>query len=273
MITLKEIEDVLNEFNATERHEVKYAILFFLPTLKQYLYINKQSGTKASGLVIHPRFEAYKNELLMIKGVETTGTLNHKSSMRKFPKRLHGGEQPIPYGVPFGFETKQVMREFINKLAAIKPYYMRKPESEISDAKNSGEFEQLTETEVERLISCRRGQGKYRKDLIDLWGKCSVTECKQVEILRASHIKPWRDATNNERLDPYNGLLLTPNLDTLFDSGMISFDSTGNILISTVLDQSTLMALNVNSGLKLSTLNTKTDKYLKYHREFIFQIE
>ncbi|EHN67914.1 hypothetical protein VFSR5_2780, partial [Aliivibrio fischeri SR5] len=75
MITLKEIEDVLNEFNATERHEVKYAILFFLPTLKQYLYINKQSGTKASGLVIHPRFEAYKNELLMIKGVETTGTL------------------------------------------------------------------------------------------------------------------------------------------------------------------------------------------------------
>lgn len=271
MITLKEIEEVLSEFKATERHEVKYAIQFFLPSLKQYVYINKQAGAKPSGLVIHPRAEFYKNELALLDGVETTGYLNHKSSMRKFPKRLNRGEQPIPFGIPFGFQTKESMRSFLIHLSEVKPLYLRNPEDEIADAKASGELDKLTETEVERLVSSRRGQGKYRKTVIDLWKRCSVTGCEQVGLLKASHIKPWRDSSNEERLDPYNGLLLTPNLDTLFDSGMISFDENGKILISESLDSSALSALNVEHSLKLRSLSKETAQYLKYHREFIYQ--
>jgi len=271
MITLEEIEEVLSEYNAIERHEVKYAIKFFLPLLKQYVYINKQAGAKPSGLVIHPRAELYKNELALLDGVETTGSLNHKSSMRKFPRRLHRGEQPIPFGIPFGFQTKESMRLFLNHLSEIKPFYLRNSEEEIADAKASGELDKLEETEVERLVSSRRGQGKYRKSLICLWKRCSVTGCEQVELLKASHIKPWRDSSNKERLDPYNGLLLTPNLDSLFDSGMISFDVNGQVLISESLDSSALSALNVDSSLKLCSLSEETAKYLKYHREFIYQ--
>jgi len=273
MITLGQIEEVLNEFHAAERHEIKYATQFFLPCIKQYIYINKQAGEKASGLVIHPRFESYKAELLSITGVETTGTLNHKSSMRKFPKRMNRGKEPIPFGIPFGFETKGSMREFVEMLAKTKPYYLRDPEKEIVDAKEIGEFSELTETEVERIISSRRGQGKYRKDLIELWKKCSVTRCEQVELLKASHIKPWRDSNNFERLDPYNGLLLTPNLDALFDSGVVTFGSRGNIIVSKALDEKTLEALGVDTSAKLSMVPENCEKYLQYHREFIFQCE
>lgn len=271
MIALEEIEEVLMEFEATERHEVEYAIQFFLPLLKQYVYINKRAGGKPSGLIIHPRAELYKNELALLDGIETTGFLNHKSSMRKFPKRLHRGEQPIPFGIPFGFQTKESMRLFLNHLSEVKPLYLRNPEDEITNAKVNGEFDKIPETEVESLVSSRRGQGKYRKSLIELWQRCSVTGCEQVELLKASHIKPWRDSSNEERLDPYNGLLLTPNLDTLFDSGMISFDRNGEVLISESLDSSVLSAMNVEPSLKLRSLSEETAKYLNYHRKFIYQ--
>ncbi|MFT4734107.1 MAG: putative restriction endonuclease [Arcticibacterium sp.] len=273
MISLDHIEEILVELNASERHETKYAIQYFLPCIKQYIYMNKQAGSKASGLVIHPRFENKVDKLLAVNGVESTGTLNHKSSMRKFPKRIHGGKQPIPFGVPFGFQTKDAMRAFINELTATKPYYSRIPEKEILDAKDRGDFSGLNETEVEVITLSRRGQGAFRKGLIKLWGKCSVTGCGQVEILKASHIKPWRDSSNSERLDPHNGLLLTPNLDTLFDIGMITFSADGSIIISKVLSTKTLEALNTDVTERLSTISSKNKKYLKYHREFIFQDE
>jgi putative restriction endonuclease len=271
MITLGQIEDVLDEFNVTERHEVQYAIQFFLPSIGQYFYINKQAGGKASGLVIHPRFESHIDRLLSIEGVQTTGTLNHKSSFRRFPRRLNRGNEPIPFGIPFGFETISSMREFIENLKETKPYYIRNPEEEIVDAEESGDFSGLPDTEVERIVSSRRGQGKYRKDLILIWGKCSVTGCEQLDLLKASHIKPWRDSNNFERLDPYNGLLLTPNLDALFDSGAITFDSRGKIVISSLLDNKTCTTMGLDRSEKLSTINDNCERYLEYHREFIFQ--
>lgn len=271
MITLGQIEDVLNEFNVTERHEVQYAIQFFLPSIGQYLYINKQAGGKASGLVIHPRFESHIDRLLGIAGVETTGTLNHKSSFRRFPRRLNRGSEPIPFGIPFGFETINSMREFIEKLKEAKPYYIRNPEEEIVDADESGEFSGLLDTEVEHIVSSRKGQGKYRKDLILIWKECSVTGCEQLEFLKASHIKPWRDSNNFERLDPNNGLLLTPNLDVLFDCGAITFDSKGKIVISSLLDIKTRTTVGLDGSERLSMINENCEHYLKYHREFIYQ--
>src|SRR5690606_24476070 len=46
-----------------------------------------------------------------------------------------------------------------------------------------------------------------------------------------SHIKPWKDATNGERTDPNNGLVLSPLYDKLFDKHMISFDEDGKIML------------------------------------------
>ena len=86
-------------------------------------------------------------------------------------------------------------------------------------------YTEVSETEREAIVQSRVGQGKFREDLIRYWGKCAVTGCELIKILKASHIKPWRYSSNIERLDKFNGLLLIPNLDSTFDNGLISFDN------------------------------------------------
>jgi hypothetical protein len=91
----------------------------------------------------------------------------------------------------------------------------------------------LTQSQREALILARRGQGQYRKQLVEMWNGCSITGSGPVEILRASHIKPWHACSSyEERLDKYNGLLLLPNLDALFDRALITFDEDGRIVVS-----------------------------------------
>lgn len=131
MITTSDIEDVLVEFNATQRHEVKYAIEFYIPAINQYVYINKQAGQKPTGLVIHPNSKIRNSELTLREGVIGNATLLHKASMRKFPKRLNRGVKPIPFGIPFGFESKNALREFIKRLSEIHPSYSQEPEQKI----------------------------------------------------------------------------------------------------------------------------------------------
>jgi hypothetical protein len=69
---------------------------------------------------------------------------------------------------------------------------------------------------------------------------------RQAGHLRASHCKPWRDSTNEERLDGENGLLLTPSIDHLFDRGFISFRSDGRLLVSPVAHVSSLERIGVH---------------------------
>src|SRR5665811_1547849 len=83
------------------------------------------------------------------------------------------------------------------------------------------EIQNARPTEREELLKSRIGQGTFRQSLIKLRRKCYVTGIADERFLRASHIKPWRDSTNQERLDPYNGLLLSPIYDYLFDRAYI----------------------------------------------------
>jgi len=93
-------------------------------------------------------------------------------------------------------------------------------------------------TEAQSLLKSRRGQGKFRADLIYLWtGRCAVTGLSNVTLLRASHIKPWAVSNNYERLDAYNGLLLAASVDRLFDQGLISFSDNGALLIGSAVTQ------------------------------------
>lgn len=127
----------------------------------------------------------------------------------------------------------------------------------------------LSETEKQQLVKARIGQGAFRKSLIAMWRKCCVTGCDYVDILRASHIKPWRDSTNNERLDKFNGLLLSPNLDALFDKGLISFTDVGEVLISKRLSISALNALGCPNNAKVR-LRPEHARYMVWHRENVF---
>lgn len=131
----------------------------------------------------------------------------------------------------------------------------------------------LGETEREAIIKARVGQGPFRDALVQRWKGCSVTGCKLHELLVASHIKPWsRCETAEERVQVANGLLLVPNLDRLFDRGLISFDDNFRIQISSLLKIGTLSQLNVTPHLRLtSSEHGDVRPFLQWHRDNIFR--
>ena len=122
-------------------------------------------------------------------------------------------------------------------------------------------------TEMLALRQARRGQGKYRDDLLNLWGKaCAVTDCDLESVLRASHALPWKDSTDEQRLDPNNGLLLVPTLDALFDSGLIGFSDKGTMLLSPLLEDRHSAIFGIPGTLR-RPLSASQKEYLKLHRE------
>ncbi len=126
----------------------------------------------------------------------------------------------------------------------------------------------VTDTEKALLLTIRIGQGSFRQKLIALWGGCAVTGYKDPALLVASHIKPWRVSSNLERLDGYNGLLLLPTLDKAFDSGLISFDESGTILISPQLKDPEKLGIIAAMAVKLKPEN---QDYMNFHRERVFR--
>jgi hypothetical protein len=90
----------------------------------------------------------------------------------------------------------------------------------------------LPETEREALIVARLGQGLFKQRVMQVEDRCRITGVTNPIHLRASHCKPWRDSSNEERLNGENGLLLTPTMDHLFDRGFISFEDSGLVIVS-----------------------------------------
>ncbi len=127
-------------------------------------------------------------------------------------------------------------------------------------------------TEAERLVVTRIGQQLFRDALIDYWqGTCAVTGLSIVPLLRASHIKPWAQcASDEERLDVFNGLLLAPNLDALFDGGWITFDAAGMLVVSPRLDNGSRVTLGLCDGMRLRWLGNEHRSFLKFHRSSVF---
>ena len=80
-------------------------------------------------------------------------------------------------------------------------------------AQHEAEFAEVEDTEREAIVKARVGQGDFREALLSRWGGCAITGINRADLIRASHIKPWRYSTNSERLDPFNGLLLLPQYD------------------------------------------------------------
>ncbi len=94
-------------------------------------------------------------------------------------------------------------------------------------------------------------------------------ENKSYPVLIASHIKPYVRCEEEERFDVDNGLLLSKNIDNLFDSGWITFDDDGTVLCSDNLDMRIKLELQ-KQKLDKKYLNEKRLNYLKYHRDYVF---
>lgn len=180
-----------------------------------------------------------------------------------------GGSFPGMSGVFFGSSNESYAQEILEQVKLNKLVEETTNDRELSeDLKEIKNQEDTTITEKQRLIAARVGQGLFRKRLIELWQSCAITQCDEISILRASHIKPWRNSNNKERLNVYNGLLLTPNLDGLFDKGFISFEDNGKIIISEKISGENMAKLGVDSEMKIS-VHKKHIRFIKWHRENI----
>jgi hypothetical protein len=121
----------------------------------------------------------------------------------------------------------------------------------------------------EALVIARRGQGLFRQRVQLLEHRCRITGVDRPEHLRASHCKPWRDSSNEERLDGENGLLLTPSIDHLFDRGFVSFRGDGRLLVSPVAHKLSLERMGVPTDrvVHVGNFNEGQARYLEFHRD------
>ncbi len=127
---------------------------------------------------------------------------------------------------------------------------------------------EIGKTEKATLINARVGQGKFRKGLIEYWNGCAVTGFGDTRFLVASHIKPWRKSKHKERLDPFNGLLLLPNIDKAFDLGFVSFEERGGIMVSPELECSDVLGIDAAMSV---LLNDRHQEYMAHHRKVVFK--
>lgn len=129
----------------------------------------------------------------------------------------------------------------------------------------------LRETEKASLIMARRGQGLFRNRVKLIEQRCRVTGVSSEELLTASHIKPWKDSGNEERLEGNNGLFLSPHVDKLFDSGFISFTQSGEMLVSPQLDDDVLPKWSIDPGRKYGRFNSEQAFFLEFHNSETFK--
>tara|TARA_A100001037_G_scaffold139473_1_gene126411 strand:- start:712 stop:1605 length:894 start_codon:yes stop_codon:yes gene_type:complete len=135
-------------------------------------------------------------------------------------------------------------------------------------------FSKLSKDQIttrKNLIDARIGQGKFREELEEKWKSCAITEVNSGKLLTASHIKPWSKSDNKERLDRENGILLVSTIDKAFDSGLITFSDSGDIIFSKFANKEDMGRAGINQSMKLRMVTYGMKPYLGYHREEIFQ--
>jgi putative restriction endonuclease len=209
------------------------------------------------------------------------GEEKHSSDNRVIEARKNGDEIHLFYRevhhTPFIYFGKILLTDHQLRENAPSEFVFRIDtlSSEIDAFKevreHAAEYKTLAVTEQEQIVVSRIGQGNFRRNVIRLWGSCSVTGLQNVSLLRASHIKPWKDSNNVDRLSPYNGLLLIPDYDFLFDKGYISFNNSGDVLISNTLTPFARKVFDISDHLELRRVFPESKDYLEFHRNIVFK--
>lgn len=132
--------------------------------------------------------------------------------------------------------------------------------------------QQIETTEAIATVKQRRGQDIFRKGLLEYWeGRCAITGVELEPLLRASHAKPWKDATDEERLDVHNGLLLAAHLDVAFDQGYFTVTEKNAIKLSPLLTEAVITILGIRDLQVIEGLNEPHQIYLAWHRKYVFK--
>lgn len=150
------------------------------------------------------------------------------------------------------------------------PSFVRDAENDIDildDLHQIEGDETIPETQRLQLAKARVGQGLFRKRVMLIEPRCRVTGVEDSRLLIASHIKPWRNASNAERIDGYNGIMLSPHVDALFDERLISFEDDGQMLLHASLPREVLDRWSINPETNVGRFHEQQSAFLKHHRD------
>lgn len=171
--------------------------------------------------------------------------------------------EPVPQGMgaAFGFTEQSALRTALHRAYALASTLPTLPLHEFKAAVTG-----LGDTEAERLTRVRIGQDHFRRALLVYWdARCPLTGIDEPALLRASHIVPWAEcASDAERLDVHNGLLLAAHWDAAFDSGLVSFSDDGAALFAPTLGDAARAALGIPPIMPLTAAHQSN---LVWHRE------
>lgn len=197
--------------------------------------------------------------------IETPAGLIHQELSRSFPAAAHSESAFITLSSD---ELAHLLRRTAELAQSLPHQAAYTFAQRVKEAMKSA----VLTTEIERLTKHRIGQETFREALLDYWGgACAVTGINLPQILRASHAKPWAQCqTDEERLDVFNGFLLTANMDALFDRGLITFDTTGQLVLSSKLGRQVRNALRLTNNLSLRWIAPQHESYLHWHRQHVF---
>jgi len=148
----------------------------------------------------------------------------------------------------------------------------RPPQSTLTEDLKSIARQKIESTTKDALVSARVGQGAFRLQVLQRWGNsCCVTRSVTLDAITAAHIKRWSKSTDEERLDADNGLPLVASLHALFDAGLISFEPSGRLVVSSRLSAAERQIFGIGEESLTKKPTAKTAEYLVYHRKNVFR--
>lgn len=214
--------------------------------------------------------------------------MDKAKSMKQYPMIHSAGDAAISKDKRGNFTTNDYFKICSTDLRKLKSYLKHKyhrftycmkcfeileerQEHDEATAIEEIQHSTLPVTEKEQLVKSRRGQGLFRSRLEKIERACRVTGVSNKALLIASHISPWRESNNTERLDGNNGLLLSPHIDKLFDRGWITFSDSGDLLCADREIEEVLKQWGISIPLNVGTFNGKQCEYLAYHRNEIYR--
>jgi hypothetical protein len=169
-------------------------------------------------------------------------------------------------------EGSNTYAEIVERVRVHEVACQKSAESTLTEDLRAINRQKIDTTTKEALVNARVGQGLFRSQVLAMWGNsCAVTGSKTKDAVRASHIKPWRNSSNEERLDRNNGLPLIASLDALFDTGLISFDALGAMLVSSQLSPTERSIFSIDDRRLLKSPTDATADFLAYHRDNILR--
>lgn len=128
----------------------------------------------------------------------------------------------------------------------------------------------IAEAELEIKTKMRRGKEQFRESLLPLWnGECPLCGIAIEDVLKATNAKPWKDSSDAERLDPFNGILLCANHSAMYSAGLIAFTGGGRLHISSRIPEEQYPLYGLRKSLKVP-VSLEHASYLRWHKRIVF---